>query len=119
MDSYVASNGIVFHGQLDLLQKPPLDTIGLLQNQETMALCNLKAVDLIYFIMCEDPTRIDNCYNSIWLRAWAHMTSHIIAIYINLSLNPWSNCYNPAHKLLYFTKLESMLIKMAMNKQTH
>ena len=28
---------------------------GLTQNQETMALRTLPAVDLLYFIMCEDP----------------------------------------------------------------
>ena len=29
--------------------------VGLAQNRETMALWTLTAVDLIYFIMCEDP----------------------------------------------------------------
>jgi hypothetical protein len=33
------------------------------------------------------------------------MTSHIIAIYIILSLNPWSNCYNPAHKPIVLHKI--------------
>jgi hypothetical protein len=29
--------------------------VGLTQNQVTMALRNLKTIDLFYFIMCEDP----------------------------------------------------------------
>ena len=29
--------------------------VGLTQNQETMALWTLTTIDLVYFIMCEDP----------------------------------------------------------------
>ena len=44
----------MFHGHLDYFQKPSLE-VGLTQNQETMALQTLTAIDLFYFIMCEDP----------------------------------------------------------------
>ena len=54
MDSFMISNGSMFHGHLDYFQKPPLkgrpNT-----NRETMALQTLTTVVLFYFIMWEDP----------------------------------------------------------------
>jgi len=54
MDSYMASNGFVFHGHLDYFQKSPLggrpNT-----NRETMARQSLTTVVLSYYIIYEDP----------------------------------------------------------------
>jgi hypothetical protein len=41
-----------------------------------MALRMLTIIGLFYFIMCEDPEWIEIHWNSIWLRAQSHMTSH-------------------------------------------
>ena len=41
--------------------------VGLAKNWETTALQNLTTVDLLYFIMCEDPAWIGINWNSIWL----------------------------------------------------
>ena len=46
------------------------------QNRETMALRMLTTVDLVCFIMCEDPAWISIHWNSICLRVRSHMTSH-------------------------------------------
>jgi hypothetical protein len=54
VDSYVASNGSCFMVTWTVL-KNHLLTVGLTQNQETMAFRMLTTVDLFYFIMCEDP----------------------------------------------------------------
>ena len=54
MDSYMALNGIMFHGHLDYFQKP---TSGGRPNTntETMALRTFTTVGSFYFIMCENP----------------------------------------------------------------
>ena len=46
----------------------------LTQDWKTMALQNLTIVDLLYFIMCEDPIQIEVHWNNIWLRACDHTT---------------------------------------------
>ena len=66
---------IMFHGHLGYFQKPPLE-VGWTQNRETMALWNLTTIDLLYYIICEDPTWIEIHWNSIWSRAWSHISSH-------------------------------------------
>ena len=53
-DSYMASNRSCFIVTLIISQNHLLE-VGLTQNQETVALPTLTTVDLIYFIMCEDP----------------------------------------------------------------
>jgi hypothetical protein len=50
--------------------------IGLTQNQETMALRNLTTIDLLYLIQCENAAWIEIQFNSIWLGARLHKTSH-------------------------------------------
>ena len=50
--------------------------VGLTQNLETMGLRDLTTVELLHFIMCEYPTWIEMYWNSIWLRAQTHITSH-------------------------------------------
>ena len=58
-----------------ILQKPPLG--GRPSTKlETMALWNHTTVDLLYFIMCENPAWIVISWNSIWLRARLHMISY-------------------------------------------
>ena len=68
---------IVFHGHLDdYFQKPPLEG-GL--NTKSGDHGNPKSHIywfIIIFIMCEDLAWIDFHWNSIWLRAWSHMTPH-------------------------------------------
>ena len=49
--------------------------VGLTRKRETMAFRNLTTIDLFDFIMYDDPTWIEIRWNSIWLRAWSHMTS--------------------------------------------
>ena len=44
----------MFHGDLDYFQKPLLvGSVDLTQNQESIALWMLIAIDLFYLIMCE------------------------------------------------------------------
>ena len=54
MDSYMASNGSCFMVTWIIFKNHLLE-VGLTQNEETMALQMLTTVDLLYFIMCEDP----------------------------------------------------------------
>ena len=75
MDSYVASNGSCVMVTWTIFQNHMLE-VGTTQNRETIALWTLTTVGLFYFIMCEDPAWIDIHWNSIWLRALSHMTSH-------------------------------------------
>ena len=42
------------HGHLDYFKNHHLE-VGLPQNHETMALWMLTTVDLLHFILCEDP----------------------------------------------------------------
>ena len=50
--------------------------VDLTQNHETMALWNLTIVDLLCFVMCEDPAWIEIHWNCIRLRARLHMSLH-------------------------------------------
>ena len=54
MDSYMASNGSCFMLTWTIFKNHLLE-VDLTQNWETMALRVLTTVDLVYFIMCEDP----------------------------------------------------------------
>jgi hypothetical protein len=54
MDFYMTSNGSCFMVTWTIFKNHLLE-VGLTQNQETMAVRNLTTVDLLYFIMCEDP----------------------------------------------------------------
>jgi hypothetical protein len=54
MDSYMTSNGSCFMVTWTIFKNHLLE-VGLTQNQETMALQTLTTVDLLHFIMCEDP----------------------------------------------------------------
>jgi len=55
MESYMASNGSCFMVTWPIFYNHFLE-IGLSLNWETLALRNLTALDLLYFIMCEGPT---------------------------------------------------------------
>ena len=54
MDSYMASNGSCFVVTWTVFKNYLLEA-GLRQNRETMALQKLITIDLLYFVMCEDP----------------------------------------------------------------
>ena len=54
MDSDMASNGSCFMVSWTLFKNHLLE-VGLTQNQETMVFRMHTAIDLFYFIMCEDP----------------------------------------------------------------
>jgi hypothetical protein len=54
MDAYKALNGSCFVFTWTIF-KNRLLKVGLTQNRKTMALRMLTIVDLLYFIMCEDP----------------------------------------------------------------
>ena len=54
------------------IYKNHLLEVGLNQIWDTMALQNLTTVDLLYYIMCEDPAWIETHWNNIWFRAWSH-----------------------------------------------
>ena len=54
MDSYMASNGSCFMVTWTIFKNHLLE-VGLTQNQETMTLQTLTTIDLLYFIMHEDP----------------------------------------------------------------
>ena len=74
MDSYIASNGSCFMFTWTIFQNHLLE-VDLTQNQETMALC--RSQPLLYSVMsCTRNTWIEIHWNSIWLRAPSHMTSH-------------------------------------------
>ena len=57
MDQVSWSLGTIF--------KKHLLDLGLTQNMETVTLRNLTIADLFYFIMCEDPARIEIHWNSV------------------------------------------------------
>ena len=75
MGSYVASHGSCFMVAWTIFKNHLLE-VGLTQNRETSALWTLTTIDLFYFIMCENPHAQKIHWNSIWLRAWSHTTSH-------------------------------------------
>ena len=75
MDSYMASNGSCFMVTW-ILFKNHLLQVGLTQNRETMALWTLTTVGLFYYIMVWGPAWMEIHWNSIWLEAPSHMTSH-------------------------------------------
>ena len=54
MEFYMASDGSCFMVTWIILKTHFLK-VSLRQNQETMVLRNLVAIDLLYFIMCGDP----------------------------------------------------------------
>ena len=54
MDSHMALNGSCFMVTWIIFKKHLLE-VGLTQNQETVALRTLTTVELLYFIMCENP----------------------------------------------------------------
>ena len=74
MDSCMVSNGSCFVVTWTILKDHLLE-VGLTQNRETMAFRNLTTVNLLYFMMDEDPAWIEFYWKSIWLRAPLHMTS--------------------------------------------
>ena len=73
----MASNGSHFV-DIWIVFKYHLLEVGLTQNQETMALRTFTLVELFYFIMWEDPARLEIHWNNIWLRARSFMASHYI-----------------------------------------
>ena len=75
MDSYTAWNGSFFMITWSIFKNHPCE-VGLTQYQEIIALQNLTTIDLFYFIVCEDLAWMEIHWNSIWLRALSHMTSH-------------------------------------------
>jgi hypothetical protein len=75
MDSYMASNGSCFMVTLIILKNHVLE-VGLTQNRETMTLQTLLNYCLILLCHAWGPAWIDIRWNSIWLRAHSHMTSH-------------------------------------------
>ena len=54
MDSYMASNGSCFMVTWTVFKNHLLE-VGLTQSWDIMAFQMLTTVDLLYFIMCEDP----------------------------------------------------------------
>ena len=75
MHSYMASIRSCFMVTWTIFNNHLLE-VGLTQNRETMALRMLTTVDLLYFIMCEDPAWIETHWSNMRLRARSHMTSH-------------------------------------------
>jgi hypothetical protein len=67
---------IMFDGHLDYFQKPPLGGTRLDTKPGSHGTLNVHS-DLFYFIMW-GPTSIEIYWNSIWLSARPHMTSHYI-----------------------------------------
>ena len=74
MDFYMALYGSCFMVTWTIFKNHFLE-VGVPQNRETMALRNLTTIDLLYFVMWEDPSRIEIHWNSIWSRARSHTTS--------------------------------------------
>jgi hypothetical protein len=54
MDCYMVLNGSCFMVTWTIIKKHFLE-VGLTQNREIMALVAFITVDLVYFVMCEDP----------------------------------------------------------------
>ena len=75
MDSYMASNGSCFMVTWTIFKNHLLE-VGLTQNRETMALRRLTTVGFTLFYHVWGPAWIEIHWNSIWLRARSHMTSH-------------------------------------------
>ena len=74
-DSYVASNGLYFMVTW-IIFKHHLLEVGVTQNQETMALRTLTTVGVFLFYHVWGPAWMEIHWDSIWLRAQSHMTSH-------------------------------------------
>ena len=75
MDSYMARNGSCFMVTWTIFKNHLLE-VGLTQNWETLALRTLTTIGLFYFYHVWGPAWIEIHWNSIWLRAQSHMTSH-------------------------------------------
>jgi hypothetical protein len=75
MNSYMISNGSCFHGHLNYFQKPPL---GGRPNTKPRDRRNPPAHNRWFILSYHvwEPTWIKIHWNSIWLRAQSHMTSH-------------------------------------------
>jgi hypothetical protein len=75
VNSYMTLNGSCFMVTWIIFKNHHLE-VGLTQNRETIALRALTTVGLFYFIHVWGPTWIEIHWNSIWLRAQSHMSSH-------------------------------------------
>ena len=62
----------MFYCHLACFLKPPLGG----RPNTKLALQILTTIDLLYVIMCEDPTLIEFHWNNNWLRAWSFTSSH-------------------------------------------
>ena len=71
----MASNGPRFMVTWTIFKNHLLE-LGLTQNRETVTIWNLTTINLLYFIMCEDPAWIEIHWHSFWWRDWPHMTLH-------------------------------------------
>ena len=80
MDSYLTSNAtspcFMPHGHLDYLQKPPLGGRPNTKPRDHHGTPNDHHSWFILFYHGWAPAWINIHQNSIWLRAWSHMTSH-------------------------------------------
>ena len=69
---------IMFHGHLHYLQKPSFGGRSNTKSGDhgTLKSHNCWIITFLVFIKCEDPAWIEMHWNSIWLRARSHRTSH-------------------------------------------
>ena len=65
----------MFHGHLDSLQKPPLGSRPNTKSGD-YGTRNVHNRWFVLFYHVWGPAWIEIYWNSIWLRAWSHMTSH-------------------------------------------
>jgi len=81
MDSYMTSNGSCFMITWTVFKNHLLEA-RLTQNQVTMALRTLTTIDLVYFIMCEDPCGFIETFIEITFgwgpsHIWVHTTLEV------------------------------------------
>ena len=76
LDSYMASNWIMFHGHLDCFQKPPLGGRPNTKPLGDHGSPNVHNCWFTLFYHVWGPAWIDFHQNSIWLRAQSYTTSH-------------------------------------------
>ena len=112
LDSYMTSNGSCFMVTWIILKNQLLE-VDLTQNWKTTALRNLITNDLLYSIMCEDPTWIKIHWKSIWLRTRSHMTSHYTWGSVT-TLHDFESCLRTAFG--HFIWALGSCVKLALSK---
>jgi hypothetical protein len=99
MDSYMASNGSCFMVNLDYFQKPPLGGRSNTKPEDhSTPNTHNHCFILVYHV--RGPAWIEIHWNSIWLRARSHMTSHYTWVFVT-TLHDFRGLLQPLDVLIW------------------